>query len=72
MMVKGKQVEQMYLTWRESEVTQGWEKRRYQYSQNGEGRHTWPASRSHNIGEQGCWVVQGCWAVQEESKPLGQ
>ena len=66
MMVKRKQVEQMYLTWREPEATQGWQKKRHQYSQNGEGRHTRPASRSDDIGE------QGCWAVQEESKLLGQ
>ena len=71
MMVKRKQVQQMYLTWREPEVMQGWQKRRHQYSQNGEGRHTRPASRSHDIGEQGCWAVQGCWEL-EESKPLGQ
>ena len=58
MMVKRKQVEQMYLTWREPEAMI---LRRHQYSQNGEGCHTRSASRSHDIEE------HGCWAVQEES-----
>ena len=64
MMVKRKQVEQMYLT-------RGWQKRRHQYSQNDEGRHTRLTSRSHDIGEQGCWVVLGK-REPEESKLLGQ
>ena len=71
MMVKRKQVEQMYLTWRELEATRGWHKRRHQYSQNSEVRHTRPTSRSRDIREQGCRAVLGK-REPEESKPLGQ